>query len=150
MASDGGVFHTDTERGRSKKLIAGVRFGLRSPAYDCETCKTQEQRNCHNRKGYAQTLLLKHEWKEWPVIKHVEKWDDLKIFECPLTAIKPQTWEILRIVNATVNGDGDILNLPFAGAYMDQPRWYRQAVEIVKRERGEHRRKDMEQRRGNR
>ena len=125
-----------------------MRYGLRTPAYDCETCQAQDKRNCGNKAGYVETLVSKGQWKEWPAIRHVEKWGDLKLFECPLTAIKPQTWEILRIVNATINGDGDITCLPYPGAYMDQPQWYRQAIEIVRRERSEHRRKEMESKRG--
>lgn len=91
-------------------------------------------------------MLLRDEWKEWPTIKHVEKWGDLKLFECPLTVITSQTWEILRIVNSTVNSDGDIV-LPYEGlTYVEQPAWYKQAVEVVRRERYEHRKQEMDKR----
>jgi len=85
------------------------------------------------------------EWLEWPSkIRPVEKWGDIKLYECPLTCITPRTWEILRLVNETTNIDGDVQHMPFPGAWLEQPRWYRQAVSIVKRERAEHKRREME------
>ncbi len=124
-----------------------MRFGLRSPAYDCNTCTARDKRNCGNQIGYRQTLWLKEEWKDLPTdIRHVEKWDDLKLLECPLSVITAQSWEILRIVNSTINGEGDITVLPYEGAFLDQPQWYRQAVEIVRRERAEHRRREIDKR----
>jgi hypothetical protein len=128
-----------------------VRYGLRSPDYKCQGCQKQEQRNCHNRKGYAEPLLLLPEWPELPAsVKHVEKWGDLKILACPMSTITSQTWEILRIVDVTLDAEGNIACLPYPGAYLEQPIWYRQAVDIVRRERSEHRRKEMEKRRGSR
>jgi len=119
-----------------------VRYGLRSPEYDCTTCTEKERakRNCHNRTGYLETIIQKEDWKWWPEsLKHVAKWGDLKFFECPRSAITPETWEALSLVNDTTNVDGDVQHLPFNGAWTDQPTWYRQAVRITKRERAAHR-----------
>lgn len=143
------LLDADPVGGGSKKLIAGVRFGLRSPAYRCDDCAQQTKRNCHNAKGYRDPLARKDEWKEWPAsLRHVEKWGDLKLFACPLSTITAQTWQVLRIVNQTTDADGCIRQLPYPGAYLDQPLWYRQAVEIVTKERAEHRKDEMEKRRG--
>lgn len=145
----GDPFGPAADGGGNKKLIAGVRYGLKqkpgdSPAYCCDSCRKHEQRNCGNRIGYTDTLLAKHQWLEFPAsIKPVVKLGDLKLYECPITAITATTWEILRIVNGTITADGDITCLPFPGAYLDQPPWYLQAVEIVRRERAEHRHREI-------
>jgi hypothetical protein len=73
---------------------------------------------------------------------------DLKLYECPLTTITDLTWQIIRIVNQTTDDNGKILHLPYQGAYLDQPEWYRTAVEITQRERAEHQRKQLEAQRG--
>ncbi len=62
---------------------------------------------------------------------------DLKLYECPLTVITQQTWEIIKLVNDTVTSDYKAENtcLLVKGAWLDQPTWYRQAVSIVRTER---------------
>lgn len=69
---------------------------------------------------------------------------DLKYFECPLSVITPRTWQILRLVNETTDSDTNILHLPFQGTILDQPPWYRAAVQIVREERSRHNREELE------
>lgn len=90
-------------------------------------------------------ILAKDEWHLVPANRRqVLKVGDLKLFECPLSCITLQTWSILGLVNETTDGDGNILHLPLAGAYLDQPEWYRVAVRIRRTEIAEHRRKALE------
>jgi hypothetical protein len=119
---------------------------LRSPALDCTDCtdKKRKQKNCNNWQGRRESITHLSEWNKWPEsLKPSEKWGDLKFWECPRSAITTRTWEILALVNETVNSDGDVLHLPFEGQWLKQPQWYRQAVSIVKRERADHRSKEL-------
>jgi hypothetical protein len=124
-----------------------VRYGLRAPKLDCETCteKKREQKNCHNRKKLIKTIVHKSEWLSWPesLKPYGGKWGDLKFYECPRSAITSKTWEILALVDETTEynpstKDTRTTSLPFEGAWLDQPEWYRQTFSIVKRERMLH------------
>lgn len=85
------------------------------------------------------------EWLQVPAgLRHVLKIDDLKFYQCPVSCITPRTWRMLRTVNETTNADGDILHLPYPGTILEQPEWYREAVQIVRSERARHRREEME------
>jgi hypothetical protein len=128
-----------------------VRFGLtaKKPGdWDCSSCDERHRadRNCGNRKGYKETLLQgAHEFLSVSAqIKAALKMGDIKLLACPISTITTQTWEILALVNDCTNADGDLLHLPFEGALLDQPPWFRDAVRIVRNERAEHRRKQME------
>jgi hypothetical protein len=62
------------------------------------------------------------------------------MFECPRSAITGKTWEILSLIDETTEYNHQtkqtkVTFLPFEGAWLDQPHWYRQAFSIVKRER---------------
>lgn len=123
-----------------------MRYGLRSPALDCSTCdeRTRKKKNCNNRQGRIKTIVHKSEWLKWPEnLKHVDKWGDLKFFECPRSAITNRTWELIGLVNETTNLEGEVLHLPFDGTWLDQPEFYRTAVQIVKRERIDHKNKQI-------
>jgi hypothetical protein len=68
------------------------------------------------------------------------KFGEVKFYQCPVSLITPKTWEILKIVNTTTNGDCNII-FPYKGAsYTEQPRWYLQAVEIVRQARAANQR----------
>lgn len=78
-------------------------------------------------------------------LRHVLKVADTKFFECPQSAVKSKTWQILSLVNETTGGENtDILHLPYPGTILDQPPWFREAVRIVASERNRHRREQME------
>jgi hypothetical protein len=68
----------------------------------------------------------------------------LKFLACPLSTITTQTWDVLNLVNDCTDGDGNLLNLPFAGSVLEQPEWFREAVRIVRSERAEWRKQQME------
>lgn len=61
---------------------------------------------------------------------------DSKFLECPLSAIPPAAWDLLGLVTDATDREGNILHLPCPGALLDQPPWFRQAVRIVRAERG--------------
>jgi hypothetical protein len=118
---------------------------LQASAFNCTDCKEKKRnkRNCNNRQNRRESITHRDEWYLWPEsLKPVQKLGDLKLWECPLTAISRRTWEILALVNETTNIDAEVLHLPFNGAWLDQPKWYRQAVSIVKVERAKHRQKE--------
>lgn len=75
----------------------------------------------------------------------VMKLDDLKFMACPVSTITPRSWQILKLINDCCSAENcDIINLPFPGTLLEQPTWFRQAVDIVRRERAAHRAKEME------
>lgn len=109
--------------------------------YDCRQCddEQREERNCHNRKKLKHSILVRDEWEQVPNQYHsheVRKIDDLKFFECPLSAIRPATWDLLRQVNTCCNADGSIIHLPEPDlSILDQSPRFMAAVEIVRAER---------------
>jgi len=91
-------------------------------------------------------LQGKDEWQSVSSkLQHVLKIDDLKYFSCPVGSITPRTWQIMRLVNESTSSEHcDIIHLPFPGTLLEQPVWFRQAVQIIKHERASHRAKEME------
>jgi hypothetical protein len=78
------------------------------------------------------------EWRAVPVAYHrmqLQKFGDLKLFECPTSFITSRTWQIIALVNESTNSEGDILHLPFPGTLLEQPIWYREARRMVQAER---------------
>lgn len=153
MGLPGGHVVRDPHGGRSKKLIAGIRVSLwfadAGKPWDCSDCteRQRDQRNCHNKRGVQVTIREgAEEWKQAiPGVKEICKIDRTKFYSCPVSEIWPQTWEMLRLVNACLSSEtGDICCLPLAGGWLDQPRWFHQAVEIVRAERGRHRAEKMD------
>lgn len=148
----GGDEQRGFDRGRSKKLLAGIRFSLwlsdAGSSYDCSTCTTRERdnRNCNNRKERRYAILDgPQEWGLVPAsLKPVLKIHRSKFFVCPMSVITPATWEMLRLTNACLTAEGDIACLPVAGGWLDQPRWFHQAVEIVRSERNRHRKEQFD------
>ena len=69
-----------------------------------------------------------------------QKIGEVKFYQCPQSVITDRTWEILKIVNRTTDGECNI-TMPFRGSsYEDQPAWYFQAVDIVRHARATHQR----------
>jgi len=78
-------------------------------------------------------------------LPHVLKIADVKYYECPVSAIKPKTWELMRIVNETALGENmEHLYPPESGTVLGQPPWWRDAVRIVRNGRAEHRAREMD------
>lgn len=124
--------------------------------FDCASCdeRLKNKRNCRNRKGFIETILVGA--NEWASIssKHrpVLKLDDLMFMACPTSTITPKTWEALGIVNNCITAEhGDWHHFPYPnkvtglpGGLFDQPGWLVEAVAMVRNERNTHRRKIME------
>lgn len=112
-----------------------------SGKFKCDDCdeRKREKRNCHNRKGFKYPIAEKKLWNITAKIPHVVKVLDVKFHACPVSSITGKTWQILKLVNETTDENGNILHLPYEGAYLDQPQWYRDAVSISKRLRIEYR-----------
>jgi len=104
-------------------------------------------RNCRNRAGMQQEIVLKADWLTVDSrIRTFQKIQDVKFYACPVGCITGKTWKILQMVNDTTDGDCNILHLPYAGTFVDQPDWYKQAVRIVRSARAENQRVQMETR----
>lgn len=91
-------------------------------------------------------LKGRDEWR-WvsASLPFVLKIADVKFYECPISAIKPRTWETMRLVNETALGENmEQLYFPEPGTITDQPPWWREAVKIVRQERAEHRARELE------
>ena len=69
---------------------------------------------------------------------------DLRFYECPASCITRKTWGIARLVNECLDAEGNLIQLPFPGSLTEQPTWFRQAVQLVKYERAEHRAREIE------
>jgi hypothetical protein len=146
MGNDGGNVNRDINGGRSKKLLAGIWFSLYlsdtgGEKYECNGCKKQVKRNCHNRKGVLHPVISKKEKHYFcrELDQHrVIKINDLLFYECPLSYVTPKTWRILQLINDTTDGDCNITTLPYKGAFTDQPDWYKEAVRIVRTARAEN------------
>lgn len=118
-------------------------------SYDCTTCEQKKKalRNCHNHADVLHPILNGPEdWKLYPPEKKpVAKLDRTKFFACPVSTITPHTWEMIRLGNACLTGEDDaITTLPFSGGYLEQPPWFREAMEIIRGERGRYRKEQLE------
>jgi len=60
----------------------------------------------------------------------VHSLDDIRLYECPLTYITPETWEMVRLAYLAEN-TGHLLH---EGGLGDQPAWLIEAIEICKAE----------------
>ena len=67
-----------------------------------------------------------------------------RFYACPVSVITENTRSIMDLVNNTTDIDCNILHMPFPGSYLDQPRWYRDAVNIIRNERNKKRAADAE------
>lgn len=123
--------------------MAGVGFSLATNPgeYDCKKCdeRRRNKRNCHNRKGVKYPIAEKEIWHITGNTPHVLKVLGIKFHACPRSSITGKTWQILKLVYETTNENGEMLHLPFEGAYLDQPPWYREAVSVTKSLRNKYR-----------
>lgn len=130
--------------------MAGVRFSLRGRTgdYRCNECdaKKKKLRNCQNHQEVLHPFLLSDDWNLYPPEKRwVDKVYHTKFFACPLSTITQGTWEMIRLANASLSGEQDaITTLPFSGGYLEQPHWFREAMEIIRNERAEARKEALE------
>jgi len=60
---------------------------------------------------------------------------DIRLTECPLSFITPDIHELISLVYECTNRHGDLIHLPYPGLISDQPSRFREAVDIVRRER---------------
>lgn len=116
---------------------------------DCSERK-RDQRNCYNRHQLSVDLLQgAEEWQQVPgSLRHVLKLGDIKYFQCPVSLITPYSTSLLQLVTDTINADGDLLPLcdghPALLEIAQRPNAWREAVRIVKIERAEHRKQELE------
>jgi len=91
-------------------------------------------------------LKGRDEWRQVSAsIPHVLKIGDTKFFECPVSAIKPRTWGLMRLVNETALGEHmEQLHYPEPGTILDQPPRWREAVRIVRQEHAEHKAREFD------
>jgi len=88
---------------------------------------------------------IKEELKEKGAEK-VFSLGDIRLYECPLTYIEGETWEVIRLgyliedtkVLLYGGGWGDQPTLLYGGGWGDQPTWLVEAFEIFKSESAHH------------
>ncbi len=98
-------------------------------------------RNCSNRLGLSDearivdgfTETLAEEIGRSGAVK-VFSIGDIRFYECPLTALSADTFEVIGIVYLTESSG----TLYFGGGWADQPHWLVEAYGIYKRERYEY------------
>jgi hypothetical protein len=65
-----------------------------------------------------------------------------RFYACPVSVITENTRSIMDLVNNTTDIDCNILHMPFPGSYLEQPKWYRDSVNIIRNERDKKREAD--------
>ncbi len=92
-------------------------------------------RNCGNYLGLSEDALAVTEYTYGVVYEHREKGakkvislGDLRLYECPLSYITSETWEIVSLVYLV----NDTRRLLYQGEWGDQPYWLVEAVRIYK------------------
>ncbi len=106
-----------------------------TPPFECSVCgpRDREIRNCCNHKGLSEKGRAVTWYTEDIIDEHrkgsahkVFTLGDIRLYECPLSYITHETWEILRMVYI-VRHYG---HLPFDGGWGNQPYWFVEAMEI--------------------
>jgi len=136
--------------GTAKKLIAGFRWQILNrdgSPFDCDTCtgRDMEARNCGNHLGLSEDALAVTQYTYGVTYEHREKGakkvislGGIRLYECPLTFITPDTWEMMRLAYMVE----DSKRLLHEGEWGMQPYWLIEAVEIYKAETARQMRKD--------
>jgi hypothetical protein len=66
-------------------------------------------------------------------LKHIDKIDDLKLFECAGSLVTRSTWQIINLVGEITDQDGRQTHYPL-GNVLEQPGWLREAVRMMRTE----------------
>lgn len=104
-----------------------------------------EARNCGNHLGLPEDALAVTEYTYAVTYEHRERGarkvtglGDIRLYECPLSYITSDTWEIVRLAYMVE----DSKRLLHEGEWGAQPHWLIEAVEIYKTEAAKQTRKD--------
>lgn len=105
------------------------------PLFDCKNCSEteSENRNCNNYKKIEYTAWESSDSKEYEYIKEagvtkVFSLGNLRLYECPLTWINPESVELMNICYL-IDSSGVLL---FSGGWHNQPAWLWEAFRIYK------------------
>lgn len=105
--------------------------------FRCDKCtdRDREARNCANRLGLSDDARAVDEWTDDVKAElaaagasKVFTLGALRLYECPLTYMETETWEVIRLVYLIE----DSKHLLFDGGLGSQPRWLIEAMEIYK------------------
>lgn len=116
------------------------------PPFDCNKCTNRDERNCQNRHRLIDSGLEGTDFPDWlkrdlqdklPTKKGkfpraTWKLPDFKLYECPLTWITKDTYKILELLFLEENP-----TRIFPGTWLDQPKWWIEAIQIYKTEKME-------------
>ncbi|MDP2688468.1 MAG: hypothetical protein Q8P48_00005 [Deltaproteobacteria bacterium] len=104
-----------------------------------------EARNCANHLGLQEDALAVTEYTYGAVCELKERGarkvislGDIRLYECPISYITPDTWELVRLAYMVE----DSKRLLYQGEWGAQPHWLVEAVEIYKAETARQMRKD--------
>ena len=105
----------------------------------CETCteRDKEIRNCSNHRELTEAALAVTDYTEEINAELREKkadrvfsLGDIRLYECPLTYIEAETWEVIRLVYLIE----DTKILLHGGGWGNQPAWLVEAYTVFKNE----------------
>ena len=109
-----------------------------SSPFDCGTCSDKQrlESNCGNADGLSgdargfedYTDEIKEELGKGKRFKLAV--GGFKFYECPLTYITEETWQLIRLVHL-IDTSGHLLH---SGGWANQPQWLVEAYEIYKQE----------------
>lgn len=94
-------------------------------------------RNCGNHCGLSDEARAVTEYTDGVIQEHkgsgsqkVFSLGNIRLYECPLTYVTTETWEIIGLINLME----DSRNLLFSGGWADQPAWLIEAIQVAKTE----------------
>lgn len=96
-----------------------------------------ESRNCGNRRGLSDDSRAVTKYTDEVIQEHkvtgaqkVFSLGNIRLYECPLTYVTAETWEIIGLINLME----DSRNLLFSGGWAEQPAWLIETIQIAKTE----------------
>lgn len=95
-------------------------------------------------------MLGKDEIMQVPAsLKPALKLGDIKFYHCPMSCITPFSWQLLELVNETIDGDGNFVNIGHLPSLAEEiqtigEQKYREAVKIARSERARHRKEEFD------
>lgn len=125
----------------------GLRYELKrgddGGPFRCDRCNNEDKkgRNCFNRLELSEHSRAVENYKD-DINREIKKKKASKVFslgrirlyECPLSYIAPETYELIRLVYL-INESGVLLH---EGGWGNQPYWLIEAYEIYKVETAQH------------
>lgn len=106
--------------------------------FNCQDCSDtdKEQRNCNNHLGLTETVFTEFSDEEKAELEEKKAHSiftlggspTIRLYECPLTCIRPETTDIIKLVCLI----DETHSLLFDGGWGNQPAWLAEAYSLYK------------------